>query len=86
MAARDKIVIVGGFNGEYLVKHCATGAIQTGVITRDANGITNYIEIESKRGPQEALICSNDCHLRVLDLTSFLITQTIPFEWALNVI
>ncbi|OJJ68877.1 hypothetical protein ASPBRDRAFT_32637 [Aspergillus brasiliensis CBS 101740] len=70
MKSAHDTTIAGGFSGEYAVRAAGTtGPGVQGYVTKDANGITNHVDIipsRTNRSPQ-GIFASNDRHLRVLD-------------------
>ncbi|GKZ72744.1 hypothetical protein AnigIFM60653_011869 [Aspergillus niger] len=70
MKSAHDTTIAGGFSGEYAVRAAGTtGPGVQGYVTKDANGITNHVDIipsRTSRSPQ-GIFASNDRHLRVLD-------------------
>ncbi|OOF90522.1 hypothetical protein ASPCADRAFT_510790 [Aspergillus carbonarius ITEM 5010] len=70
MKSAQDLTIAGGFSGEYAVRAAGTtGPGVQGYVTKDANGITNHIDIIPSRtsGAPLGIFASNDRHLRVLD-------------------
>ncbi|KAK2737638.1 hypothetical protein FQN55_000994 [Onygenales sp. PD_40] len=87
MKAKHGITIVGGFSGEYAMRGNVTGHDTTyGYVTIDPNGITNHMDIVKNRtsnNPQ-AVIASNDLHIRVLDCETNTFVQKQKFAQAIN--
>ncbi len=88
MAAQDRIVIVGGFHGDYTL-HTIDSHNQeptTGFMTREhTNGICNHIFLDKLRsGLSIACVSQNDQYVRYLDYSANRIINEFPFEYAIN--
>ncbi|KAI9141929.1 hypothetical protein BKA69DRAFT_1070515 [Paraphysoderma sedebokerense] len=86
MCADRGVVMIGGFNGEYVLKSLnKTAKPVSGVVTTDPNGITNHIEItEGRGGDIKAIVSSNDQKVRMLNLETRAWKKTIDVDWAVN--
>ncbi|KAK9768469.1 hypothetical protein K7432_000880 [Basidiobolus ranarum] len=86
LVCKENLILVGGFNGEILCKNVNNeDGFRSGVVTQNLNGITNHLDIsESRSGALQAIISSNDCCVRMMDLETFQITNTFEFEWPVN--
>ncbi|KAL1925773.1 uncharacterized protein VTP21DRAFT_656 [Calcarisporiella thermophila] len=85
MACREDVLLVGGFCGEYACRRLDAEGTYTGFITKDSNGITNYVDItRSRSGGLCSIISSNDKRTRTLDLERLEFTQSFEFQWPVN--
>lgn len=72
LASAESTLIAGGYRGEYALQNLyseyGTGAIK-GRVSRDTNAIANHIHTFRSRisGYPQAVFCSNDSYVRVLD-------------------
>jgi len=87
----DAVLMAGGFNGTYGLKPLNANTSEppiTGTITDNENGITNHIQIIRSRhtSTPQAVICSNDNHIRILDVANprRRFTSHHRFPWAVN--
>ena len=69
----DAVLIAGGFNGTFGIKQLNANTSDppiTGTITDNESGITNHIQLIRSRhtSTPQAIICSNDNHIRSLDI------------------
>lgn len=87
----DAVLMAGGFNGTFAIKPLNANISDppiTGAITGHENGITNHIQIIRSRrtSTPQAVICSNDNHIRILDIVDprrrFISHHS--FAWAVN--
>lgn len=88
IAATDRWLAVGGFAGDLLIKplgetpHDPEPPPVAKTISRDPLSITNHLcPIRQDR----LLVSSNDCVVRVLDMSSMSITEAFTFPYPINV-
>jgi WD40 repeat protein len=82
---QDAVLVAGGFNGTFALKPLNANLSAppiTGTITDHDNGITNHIHLLSS--PGRAVVCSNDNHIRIMDVSRGKFTSHHPFPWAVN--
>ncbi|GAB5586130.1 hypothetical protein Unana1_01030 [Umbelopsis nana] len=87
MACKNDVLIVGGNCGEYVLTRLDEPEAQEhwGIITSDASGITNHIDlVHDRNGVFQALISSNDNRARLMDVNTLKMTRTFEFPWAVN--
>lgn len=89
ISATKSFLVVGGFRGEYLIKHLASDndlPIMTGRLTNDWNGITNHVGLfqDSTQFSERAVFASNDRYLRDLDIRSGQFVSEDSLPWAVN--
>lgn len=87
MKAKHGVTMIGGFGGEYAFRGESSGfATAEGYVTKNVNGITNHIDIVQHRtshAPQ-AIIASNDMHIRTLDCETNQFVQSHKYARAIN--
>ncbi|KAA8895600.1 hypothetical protein FN846DRAFT_968923 [Sphaerosporella brunnea] len=86
---QNGVLMAGGFNGTFGLKYLnaeADAQSVTGMITDHENGITNHIHLKESRrsGKPQAIVCSNDNHIRIMDVACTKFTDHHPFDWAVN--
>ncbi|MCJ1404927.1 hypothetical protein MMC11_008153 [Xylographa trunciseda] len=89
LAASDGVLVVGGYEGEYALKSLFSandGCFTSSWLTRGDNTITNHVHTVLGRcnGLPQAVFCSNDSKMRVLDCYTDTIIQTRDFGWPVN--
>lgn len=93
LAATAEYCCVGGFFGEYALKHTAgqyncgdaQAGINVGLVTTDVTGITNHIAPQLTRsGTSRMTISSNDSCLRHMDVSTLKVTNEIVMDHPLN--
>ena len=89
LTAGDGLVIAGGMEGEYSMKSLASEGDEiftSGLITDSRYGITNHIHILSNRrsGAPQAVFCSNDDKVRILDCQTNTFVQEHHFLFPMN--
>ena len=89
LAAGDGVVIVGGYDGEYAMKSWCSGGddiFTSGRITDSRDGITNHIHTFPNRrsGVPQAVFCSNDDKVRILDCQTDTFIREHQFPFAVN--
>ncbi|KAJ3191037.1 hypothetical protein HK101_008158 [Irineochytrium annulatum] len=86
LSAKGRLLFVGGYSGEYFFRRLEAGApVASGKLTADPNGITNHAEInESRGGASIAIVSSNDCKTRVMDLVRLQVTSEFELPWPVN--
>ncbi|TPX69641.1 hypothetical protein SpCBS45565_g02287 [Spizellomyces sp. 'palustris'] len=86
MVAKEGLLMVGGFSGEYICRRLDSRAtIWKGCVTTDPNGITNHMDIfESRSGAKQAIISSNDERTRIMDAKTMQVQKTLTFKWPIN--
>lgn len=90
MDAGHGVLVAGGFNGEYILRHLDTGepeqaACHEGYINH-ASGITNHVAIQQARTSSAPLaaFASNDRIFRVMDIATRSWLSQEEFDYALN--
>ncbi|TPX55996.1 hypothetical protein CcCBS67573_g09396 [Chytriomyces confervae] len=90
ISARKEMLFMGAFTGEFCCKRMdsdldSDSEVRTGVITNDAMGITNHVElVDDRNGGPIAVISSNDNKVRLMDMNRLQITNEFGFPWATN--
>ncbi|ORX91712.1 WD40 repeat-like protein [Basidiobolus meristosporus CBS 931.73] len=86
LLCKEDLLLVGGFNGEVLCQNLREeNDLRSGTVTKSLNGITNHMEMSrSRSGALQAIISSNDCCIRIMDLETLQITKTFDFDWPVN--
>ncbi|MCJ1387464.1 hypothetical protein MMC18_000307 [Xylographa bjoerkii] len=89
LAASDGVVVIGGYEGEYALKSLFSpndGCFASGLLTRGDNNITNHVHTFPGRrsGLPQAVFCSNDSKVRVLDCYTDTVVQVHDFDWPVN--
>ncbi|KAI8841199.1 WD40-repeat-containing domain protein [Chytriomyces cf. hyalinus JEL632] len=90
ISARREMLFMGAFTGEFCCKRMDSDLdsdldVRTGVITNDAMGITNHVElVDDRNGGPIAVISSNDNKVRLMDMNRLQITNEFGFPWATN--
>lgn len=86
MAVAGNLLVVGGFNGEFVVKNLnQEGYAHCSRITTDENAITNAVEIfEARCGATRVLAANNDSIVRCFDVPTFKRLSQFEHEWAVN--
>ena len=88
---QDAVLMAGGFHGNFGLKPLNANAADkpiTGTLTDNSNGITNHIQLVPSRrsGRPQAVISSNDSHIRIMDVTDprrrFIANH--EYEWPIN--
>ncbi|EUC30283.1 hypothetical protein COCCADRAFT_104332 [Bipolaris zeicola 26-R-13] len=93
IASRDNVLIAGAFEGEYAItdlsstygSSCTFGRT-TDFVTDTKSRIVNHMHLFDSRwtySPQ-AVLCSNDHHLRILDCATNTFTNTFVYSAAVN--
>ncbi|KAI6856424.1 WD40 repeat-like protein [Hortaea werneckii] len=73
-SSRHNILVAGGFNGEFAMlsslPRTGTSALTKGFLTRAFNGLVTHIQTfdDRRSGLPQAAFCSNDQHVRLMDL------------------
>ncbi|KAI9680121.1 MAG: hypothetical protein M1817_005138 [Caeruleum heppii] len=89
LSANHGVLIAGGFGGEYamtsLIASWGSEHVEDHV-TRDNNGITNYVHtyLDRTNAHPQAVFCSNDRKLRVLDCQTNTFVKEHEYEWPVN--
>jgi DNA-binding beta-propeller fold protein YncE len=89
LGSSSDVLVVGGFTGEYALKHLGSeidAPIVQGFLTHDSNGITNHVHTFNNRNSNQTQVafCSNDRRLRLLDCHTNTITSTFAYPKAIN--
>lgn len=86
LAVRDKLLLVGGFEGELICKYIDRPGVSFCCrTTHDDNAITNSLEIyDSSSGATHFTAANNDCGVREYDAEKFQLCQTFRFPWPVN--
>lgn len=84
----NKVLLAGGFNGEYALLNLNSNQPTPieGFVTHDYNGLVTHVSTSTDRctGQLSAAFCSNDCKIRLLDISSNRFTNTFSYEHAAN--
>ena len=81
MIAKNDLVIAGGFHGELVAKDVKKDVIiHNKRITDDDNAITNAIDLFDTT----VMTCSNDCHVRCFDASTFERKSCFSFDKPVN--
>lgn len=89
LAASDGVLAVGGYNGEYAIKSLYSandGSHACGALTRAINSITNHAHTfpDRRSGNPQAVFCSNDEKIRVLDCNTNTFVREHKIDWPVN--
>ena len=89
LTANVGVLAVGGYNGEYAIKSLYTandGSHTCGALTRATNSITNHVHMfpDRRSGKPQAVFCSNDEIIRVLDCNTNTFVREHKFDWPVN--
>lgn len=91
LGADHGVLVAGCFNGEYVIRHLDSDgpestACHEGVITTNASGITNHLQIHDGRGTSRPLaaFASNDMWFRVLDVATETWLSSEEYKYPLN--
>ncbi|CAA0818543.1 Transducin/WD40 repeat-like superfamily protein [Striga hermonthica] len=86
LAAKDNLLVVGGFHGQLICKFLDRPGISYCTRTAyDENNITNAVEIyTSSRGALHFIASNNDCGVRDFDVENFKIASHFSFSWPVN--
>ncbi|KIW04045.1 hypothetical protein, variant 1 [Verruconis gallopava] len=89
LAAAGSALIAGGFRGEFAVQNLLSefGTEPViGFVSYDRHAITNHIHSFNSRsnGNPLAAFCSNDRHIRTLDVLSGRIVSSVPYDDVVN--
>jgi len=89
LAAARTTLIAGGFRGQYAVQELLSevGTPPTiGYVSHQPNSITNHIHGTYSRtsGQSLAVFCSNDCHLRTLDVATNTMVSDVAYNDIVN--
>ncbi|KAA8909260.1 hypothetical protein TRICI_004572 [Trichomonascus ciferrii] len=84
LAASDRVVVAGGFHGQYSLRTLDSDTVHYGHLTHCANGITNHIFIDSTTN--NITYASNDCYVRTMDLQQSAprVVAAARFPWPIN--
>ncbi|KAK4565406.1 hypothetical protein LTR86_004023 [Recurvomyces mirabilis] len=81
-------VVAGGFNGEYAllkVGGAHGAAIHDGHVTHAYNGLVTHAHtVTGRRGTPQTVFCSNDHHVRLLDVETLRIASEFVYPSAIN--
>ncbi|XP_062115585.1 uncharacterized WD repeat-containing protein C2A9.03-like isoform X2 [Humulus lupulus] len=86
IAVKDKLLVVGGYQGELICKSLDwPGVSYCYKTTYDNNAITNSVEIyASPSGVVHFLASSNDCGIREFNMQRFQLSKHLRFSWPVN--
>ncbi|KAK9671376.1 hypothetical protein RND81_12G026100 [Saponaria officinalis] len=86
LAAKDRLMVAGGFQGELLCKHLdKPGVSFCARTTSDDNAITNAVEIyHSVSGGYRFMASNNDCGIREYDMERYQLLSHFRFPWPVN--
>ncbi|KAL6204205.1 hypothetical protein ACLB2K_021473 [Fragaria x ananassa] len=86
LAVKDKLLVVGGFQGELICKHLdRPGVSYCSRTTNDDSAITNAVEIyDSPSGAVHFTASNNDCGVRDFDMEKFQLSKHFRFPWPVN--
>lgn len=84
----QSVLVAGGFFGEYAICNvdALDGTVSEGFVTHAYNGLVTHIHTYADRrsGLPQAVFCSNDSKVRLMDVASLRITQGFTYETAVN--
>jgi hypothetical protein len=89
LASAENILIAGGYRGEYALQDLhseyGTGPIK-GIISNNTNAIANHIHTSRSRisGHPQAIFCSNDSYMHVLDCFTNRFVNHIQYDDIIN--
>ena len=89
LTASDGVLAIGGYNGEYAIKSLYSandGSHLCGALTRAINSITNHVHTfpDRRSGKPQAVFCSNDDKIRVLDCETNTFIREHKIDWPVN--
>lgn len=89
LTAAHNILVAGGFSGEYGLTNLRSqqsARHAEGIITDRSNSITNHVQVHLSRSSSLPLaaFASNDCSLRLLDITTNKFIKDQKFDYAIN--
>jgi WD40 repeat protein len=89
LAAEHNVLVAGGYFGEYAMSSLETVfeiPHTEGLVTDNSNAITNHVQITLNRhsGLPQAVFCSNDSGLRILDCTTNRFVSQQEFAYPVN--
>ncbi|XP_038972798.1 uncharacterized WD repeat-containing protein C2A9.03-like isoform X2 [Phoenix dactylifera] len=86
LAVKDKLLVVGGFQGELICKYLDREGISFCCrTTYDDNAITNAVEIyDSPSGAVHFMASNNDCGVRDFNMENFQLCKHFRFQWPVN--
>ncbi|KAK3675779.1 hypothetical protein LTR78_004420 [Recurvomyces mirabilis] len=87
-ACTASFMVAGGFNGEYAllkVGGAHGAAIHDGHVTHAYNGLVTHANtVTGRRGTPQTVFCSNDHHVRLLDVETLRIASEFVYPSAIN--
>ncbi|KAI6929699.1 WD40 repeat-like protein [Hortaea werneckii] len=89
-SSRHKILLAGGFNGEFAMLSSFPGAhspaLTKGYLTRAFNGLVTHIQTfdDRRSGLPQAAFCSNDQHVRLMDLSTARLVHSHAYSHPVN--
>lgn len=89
LTVAHNVLVAGGFCGEYGITNLRAhkkSKHTEGIITNDANAITNHVQVHLSRGSSHPLaaFASNDKGLRILDINTNRFIAEHKYEYAVN--
>ncbi|KAI7487990.1 hypothetical protein D0860_05774 [Hortaea werneckii] len=84
------ILVAGGFNGEFAMlsslPRTGTSALTKGFLTRAFNGLVTHIQTfdDRRSGLPQAAFCSNDQHVRLMDLGTARLVGSYAYSHPVN--
>ena len=89
LVASDGVLVIGGYEGEYAMKSLFSandGCFASGLLSQDTTSITNHVHTFPSRrsGLPQAVFCSNDSKMRILDCYTDTAVQVHDFDWIVN--
>lgn len=85
---QDNVLIAGGFHGEYAILNVDGEERRTseGFVTHGYDGLVTHIHNYNDRrsGVLRAAFCSNDRHLRLMDVSTLTFTDSFKYDHAIN--
>ncbi|XP_065619449.1 uncharacterized protein LOC111998411 isoform X2 [Quercus suber] len=86
LSVKEKLLVVGGFQGELICKHLdQPGFSFCSRTTSNDNAITNAVEIYvSFSGAFHFTASNNDCGVRDFDMEKFQLSKHFRFSWPVN--
>ncbi|GAB1744559.1 hypothetical protein NU219Hw_g1962t1 [Hortaea werneckii] len=89
-SSRHNILLAGGFNGEFAILSAVAesnnSALTKGFLTRAFNGLVTHIQTfdDRRSGLPQAAFCSNDQHVRLMDLGTARLVHSHAYSHPVN--
>ncbi|KAF7149052.1 hypothetical protein RHSIM_Rhsim03G0015300 [Rhododendron simsii] len=86
LAVKDRLLVVGGEQGELICKNLDRPGVYFCTRTTDDNALTNVVEIyNSQSGAVHFTVANNDGGVRDFDMENFQLSKHFSFPWPVNV-